>query len=336
MIFLIFASQMHNGILSKYAILIQKVQMFQRLKQKWKVNALQLALIFCTFAIGGSLTGYAGRKIMDFFSIGQKGLWITVYIVIITILWPLAVLLVSIPFGQFSFFLKYVLRIGKRMGLVRGSGSGAQARESAHPLTTHDSRLTTHIAIFASGAGSNAQKIIDHFRSHSFIKVALIVSNKPDAGVIKIAAKENIPVFIIDKEKFFRGDAYINELKENQIDLIVLAGFLWKLPAALIKAYPNRIINIHPALLPAYGGKGLYGNYVHEAVIANKEKESGISIHYVDEIYDHGKVIFQTKCPVLENDTTESLARRIHMLEHEHYPKVIEDVVSQMSHISHK
>ena len=125
----------------------------------------------------------------------------------------------------------------------------------------------------------------------------------PNAGVLKIAAKENIPTLIIEKEKFFRGHAYIKELKEKQIDFIVLAGFLWKLPAALIKAYPDRIINIHPALLPKYGGKGLYGHYVHEAVIANKEKESGITIHYVDEIYDHGKIIFQAKCAIMENDT---------------------------------
>ena len=119
----------------------------------------------------------------------------------------------------------------------------------------------------------------------------------------------------------------MNELKEYQIDLIVLAGFLWKIPTLLIRAYPNRIINIHPALLPKYGGKGLYGHYVHEAVLANKEKESGISIHYVDDIYDHGQVIFQTKCPVLENDTADSLAQRIQALEHEHYPKVIEDII---------
>ena len=310
--------------------------MFQRLQQKWKVNGIQLILIICTFAIGGSLTGYAGRKLMDLFTIEQKVLWVVIYIILITILWPLAVLLVSIPFGQFRFFLKYIRKIGMRVGIVESRESGVQSQRTETKLTTHDSRHITHIAIFASGAGSNAQKIIDHFRNHSSIKIALIVCNKPGAGVLKIAEKENIPAIIIEKEKFFRADAYVKELKEKKIDFIVLAGFLWKLPSLLIKAYHGKIINIHPALLPLYGGKNMYGHYVHEAVIANNEKESGISIHFVDELYDHGQVIFQTKCPVLENDTPESLAQRIHVLEHEHYPKVIEEVVSQMSHISHK
>lgn len=186
------------------------------------------------------------------------------------------------------------------------------------------------IAIFASGAGSNAQKIIDHFHNHSSIKVAAIVCNNPEAGVLKIAAKENIPAFIIEKEKFFRGNGYVDELKEKHIDLIVLAGFLWKLPSSLLRAFPEKIINIHPALLPKYGGKGMYGHRVHEAVIANKEKESGISIHFVDEIYDHGKIIFQAKCPVFENDTADSLAQRIHGLEHENYPAIIEKVARKL------
>lgn len=179
------------------------------------------------------------------------------------------------------------------------------------------------IAIFASGAGSNAQKIIDQFRDSSEVKVALIVCNKPGAGVIHIAEKENIPFLLIDKEKFFRGNAYADELKAAGISFVVLAGFLWKIPSELIKAYPNRIVNIHPALLPKYGGRGMYGHHVHQAVINNKEKESGISIHFVDEQYDHGKIIFQATCPVLENDTAGSLAQRIHALEHKHYPEVI-------------
>jgi phosphoribosylglycinamide formyltransferase-1 len=184
------------------------------------------------------------------------------------------------------------------------------------------------IAVFASGAGSNAAKIIDRFCTHPSINVALIVCNKPDAGVLKIAAKENIPALIIEKERFFRGDAYIKELKEKKIDLIVLAGFLWKIPTLLINAFPHCIINIHPALLPKYGGKGMYGQLVHQAVIDNKEKESGITIHYADEVYDHGKTIFQATCPVLPTDTKESLARRVALLEHEHFPRVIEQVIS--------
>ncbi len=179
------------------------------------------------------------------------------------------------------------------------------------------------IAVFASGAGSNAQKIIDHFRQSEKIKIALIVCNKPDAGVLTIAAKEKIPSLIIEKEKFFRGNAYVDELTKAGIDFIVLAGFLWKIPGALIKAFPDKIINIHPALLPDYGGKGMYGHHVHQSVIDNKEKESGITIHYVDEKYDHGHIIFQAKCPVLPTDTAESLAQKIHQLEHEHYHEVI-------------
>jgi phosphoribosylglycinamide formyltransferase-1 len=183
------------------------------------------------------------------------------------------------------------------------------------------------IAVFASGAGSNAAKIIERFRHHEIARVSLIVCNNPAAGILNIAVKENIPVLLIEKVKFFRGDAYTSELKAKGIDLIVLAGFLWKIPAALIKAFPQSIINIHPALLPQYGGKGMYGQYVHQAVIANKEKESGISIHYVDEIYDNGEIIFQVTCPVDEKDTPESLARRIRDLEHEHYPLVIEKLL---------
>ena len=183
------------------------------------------------------------------------------------------------------------------------------------------------MAVFASGAGSNAAKIIDRFHAHKSIKIALIVCNKPEAGVLQIAANEKIPSLIIEKEKFFHGDAYINELAEKEIDFIILAGFLWKIPTALIKAFPERIINIHPALLPKYGGKGMYGQYVHQAVIDNHEKESGITIHYVDELYDHGKIIFQASCPVFSNDTAASLAKKIALLEHTHFPRVIEEVI---------
>ena len=193
------------------------------------------------------------------------------------------------------------------------------------------------IAIFASGTGSNAEKIIEYLASPlppsplrgEGMGVRSIVSNKPDAGVLKIASLNNIPTLIIEKEKFYRGNAYVDELKNAGIDFLVLAGFLWKLPSLLIKAYPGKIINIHPALLPKYGGKGMYGHFVHEAVLAAKEKESGITIHYVDEHYDNGGIIFQAKCPVYESDTPDSLEQRIRKLEHEHYPKVIEEVVGR-------
>lgn len=187
------------------------------------------------------------------------------------------------------------------------------------------------IAIFASGAGSNAQKIIDYFRHSDHIRVGLICCNKPGAGVLNIAGRENIPFVLIERERFYRGDHYLPELRKFGIDFIVLAGFLWKIPVELIKAYPQHIINIHPALLPAYGGKGMYGRYVHEAVIDARETESGITIHFVDEIYDHGKIIFQARVSVDPSDSPDSLAQKIHVLEHMHYPRIIDEVVGGMN-----
>jgi phosphoribosylglycinamide formyltransferase 1 len=189
---------------------------------------------------------------------------------------------------------------------------------------------TKQIAIFASGAGSNAKKIIEYFYQHQEISVGLVVTNKLDAGVIHIAEDAKVPVLIIEKEKFFRGNGYVDELKDATIDFIVLAGFLWKIPEAIINVYRNRIINIHPALLPKYGGKGMYGIKVHEAVIAAGEKESGITIHYVDVHYDNVDVIFRATCSVLEGDTPETLAQKIHKLEHEHFARVVEECVREM------
>jgi len=187
------------------------------------------------------------------------------------------------------------------------------------------------IAIFASGAGSNAAKIIEHFQYNPEIKVSLIVCNKPGAGVLDIAGRAGIPTLLIEKENFFRGSAYLDELGEYGIDFIVLAGFLWKIPVALVKAYRGRIINIHPALLPKYGGKGMYGRFVHEAVVEAKETHTGITIHYVDEFYDHGQTIFQEKVEVSPDDTPEMVAQKVHRLEHEHFPRIIEAVVNQQA-----
>ena len=161
-------------------------------------------------------------------------------------------------------------------------------------------------------------------------RIALIVCHKKKAGVLEIAEKEQIPALVIEKEKFFSGDGYLNALIEKKIDFIVLAGFLWKIPGSLLKAFPKRIINIHPALLPKYGGQGMYGDRVHQSVLTANEKESGITIHYVDEHYDHGDIILQIKCPILEGDTPEILARRIHALEHANYPVIIEELVKQL------
>jgi len=198
--------------------------------------------------------------------------------------------------------------------------------------TQNNTLKTANIAIFASGAGSNAKKIIGYFKNHPTISIKLIVCNKLAAGVVDIAREENIAVLMIEKEQFFRGNAYVDELEKAHIDFIVLAGFLWKIPELLIQTYRNRIINIHPALLPKFGGKGMYGSKVHEAVIASGEKESGITIHYVDEHYDNGDVIFQAKCPVFITDTVGSLAERIHALEHENFAPVVEQCVNKMTH----
>ena len=293
--------------------------MFEKLKQHWKVNGLSLILIITTFALGGSLCGYAGRKLMALTAIDKGALWVVLYILLVTFLWPLSVLLVSIPLGQFNFFKKY---IGKILGRFSSSGKQQQKDEAGNNVDK-----TINIAIFASGTGSNAAQIIQHFSSSAKIKIALIVCNKPGAGVLNIAANAGIPSLLIEKEQFFKGDSYLPELQKHAIDFIVLAGFLWKIPERLIKAYPKKIINIHPALLPQYGGKGMFGHHVHEAVINNKETESGITIHYVDELYDHGAVIFQAKCIVDENDSADSLAKKIHLLEHKHYPKVIAETL---------
>lgn len=182
------------------------------------------------------------------------------------------------------------------------------------------------IAVFASGNGSNARKINEHFSHHPVIEIALIVCNDPEAGVLKIASEQHIPTLLIEKNRF-REEGYLSFLQEKKIDFIVLAGFLWKAPPCLTRAYQGRIVNIHPALLPSYGGKGMYGMAVHRAVIEHGEKKSGITIHFADDAYDHGKIIFQKQIDVVENETPETLAEKIHILEHNWYSKVIEKMI---------
>jgi phosphoribosylglycinamide formyltransferase-1 len=184
-----------------------------------------------------------------------------------------------------------------------------------------------NIAIFASGSGTNAQRISEYFSDNPEISVSMILSNKPDAYVLVRAKKLNIPSVIFDWHAFYDTDEISRLLKKNEIDIIVLAGFLWLIPEYLIQAYRGRIINIHPALLPKYGGKGMYGSRVHESVIQSGDKESGISIHYVNEKYDEGDIIFQAKCEILPGDTPDTLAQRVHQLEYKHYPEVIEKLV---------
>lgn len=186
-----------------------------------------------------------------------------------------------------------------------------------------------NIIIFASGSGTNARNIIQYFSNSPLAKVAAIFCNKPGAGVVDIAREYQLPCIIIERGRFFNGDAYLPEIQSFKPSLLVLAGFLWKVPATLINHFPDAIINIHPALLPKYGGKGLYGSYVHEAVINAGEKESGITIHYVDEIYDNGTIIYQHTCPVHPHDSPASLAEKIHALEYAHYPVIIAELLSQ-------
>ncbi|MFI5164304.1 MAG: phosphoribosylglycinamide formyltransferase [Bacteroidia bacterium] len=179
------------------------------------------------------------------------------------------------------------------------------------------------IAIFASGEGTNTQHLIDYFKG-SDIKIALIVCNNPKANVIRRAEKHHIPSILINKEWSYNGDPALKKLLEEKIDLIVCAGFLWKIPDNILHTFLNKIINIHPSLLPKFGGKGMYGLNVHKAIIDADEKESGITIHYVNEHYDEGKIILQKKCVVASNDTPETLAQKVQQLEHEWFPKTIE------------
>lgn len=178
------------------------------------------------------------------------------------------------------------------------------------------------LIIFASGAGSNANAILEYFKKNGKAKVALIVCNKVGAGVLKIAEREGIPTSLIDKTTF-NGQVLIDEMRSYNPSLIVLAGFLWKIPDGMTRAFSGKIINIHPALLPKYGGKGMYGHNVHDAVIAAQEKESGITIHYVNEHYDEGNIIVQEKCSIKPNDTPDTLANKIHRLEHLYFPRVV-------------
>jgi len=186
------------------------------------------------------------------------------------------------------------------------------------------------IAIFASGSGSNAENIAHYFESNPEVEISIILSNKKDAFVLERAKKLNIPSQTFTRNDFYDTNTIVDLLKSKQIDLIVLSGFLWLVPDSLIQAYPNAIVNIHPALLPNYGGKGMYGMNVHKTVIANKEKESGITIHIVNEKYDDGKTILQAKCKIEENDTADDLANKIHELEYEYFPRAVEDYLNKI------
>ncbi len=182
----------------------------------------------------------------------------------------------------------------------------------------------SRIAVFASGNGSNAGEIFEYFLEHPFIEVVLLLSNNPQAFALERAKKFAIPLKVFSRQQFGESDVALNWLKEYQVTHLVLAGFLWLLPQNILRAFPDRIINIHPALLPKFGGKGMYGMKVHEKVKASGENETGITIHLVNQQYDEGKIVFQAKCPVDPHDSAEQIAAKINQLEHAHYPRVIE------------
>lgn len=186
------------------------------------------------------------------------------------------------------------------------------------------------IAIFASGSGSNAQKIMEHFKYHDEAEVALVLSNHAEAFVLQRADNFEVPTHVFDRQEFYESDEIVRLLNRLKIDLVVLAGFLWLVPDNLLKAYPNQIINIHPSLLPKYGGKGMYGDRVHRAVLENKDEESGISIHFVNENFDEGELIYQGRFKIEPDDTLEIIKFKGQQLEHLHYPKVIENLLRKM------
>jgi folate-dependent phosphoribosylglycinamide formyltransferase PurN len=309
----------------------------KKLREKWGLAPVQFWLVILTFALGGSLSGRLCSFLLKMaFSEKNWAYWL-VYPLFLTILWPFSVLFVSLLTGQFRFFKGYLGRVGTKLVGGLGSSSGAATSVAvAAPI---------HVAIFASGAGSNARKIIEYFENQYIsefasdknsslsdsksvrpIKVSLIVCNVPTAGVLDIAKEKGIPTLLINKTEFTAG-GYVESLRNSDIDFIVLAGFLWKVPEVLVNAFPKAIINIHPALLPNYGGKGMYGSRVHEAVIASGESKSGITIHWVDANYDEGDIIFQAECVIAAGDTPEVLAQKIHALEHQHFAPVIEKLL---------
>ena len=190
--------------------------------------------------------------------------------------------------------------------------------------------MKKRIAIFASGSGSNAQKIMEHFKKHTDAEVAIVLTNNPEAYVLQRADNFEIPTHIFDKHEFYQTNEVLDLLKNLNIDIIVLAGFLWLVPDTILANYPKRIINIHPALLPKYGGKGMYGDRVHKEVLANGDEESGISIHYVNQDFDTGEIIYQARFKIEKNDDLEIIKFKGQQLEHQYFPKIIEQVLKKI------
>lgn len=191
--------------------------------------------------------------------------------------------------------------------------------------------MKKRIAIFASGSGSNAQKVMERFKHHPEAEIVLVLSNNPKAYVLQRADNFEIPTHIFNRHSFYETDEVVRLLKSLHVDLIVLAGFLWLIPASLLQAFPNKIINIHPSLLPKYGGKGMYGDHVHNAVLAAQETESGITIHFVNENFDEGEIIHQAKYKIEPGDTLEMVKLKGQQLEHQHLPLVVEMLIKKIS-----
>ena len=189
----------------------------------------------------------------------------------------------------------------------------------------------TNIAIFASGSGSNAQKIAEHFNGTDDIGVSLILTNNPDAFVLERASQLGIPTHVFSRDEFYKSTSVLNELRKSDVDFIVLAGFMWLVPSYLVAAYSGKMVNIHPALLPKFGGKGMYGDHVHKAVKEAGETVTGITIHFVNERYDEGDIIHQAKCTIEAHDTPADIASKVHALEYQYYPQVIEQVIRKSS-----
>ena len=322
---------------SIFAVTIDYImKSINKLQQKWGVGPVQFWLIMTTFALGGSLSGYLNKQILNLVFLEKNAAYWLIYPLLLTILWPFSVILVSFLTGQFSFFKGYLGRMWGR--LSGGNSNNGSANGSAAPVSP------MHVAIFASGAGSNAKKIIEYFENKSTpVKISLIVCNVPGAGVLDIAKSKGIPTLMINKDEF-ASTGYVESLHNADIHFIVLAGFLWKVPEVLVNAYQpgmkidstvvngkvntaRGIVNIHPALLPNYGGKGMYGSRVHEAVVAAGEKETGITIHWVDAHYDEGDIILQKKCSIDATDTQATVAQKIHELEHQYFAPTIEELL---------
>jgi len=296
--------------------------MLNNLQKKWGVNGLNMALIITTFALGGSACARVAGWLLKATELEKNFLWWVIYIFLVTLLWPVCVIIISFPLGQFNFFRNYLFRIWSKI-------SGKSIKKDKKLAVFNEK--TIKLAVFASGKGTNAENIISYFIANQRAFVSIIFTDNPLAGVIEIGKKYNIPTVILTKEDRLNYESCLHTLHENQIDFIILAGYLKKIPVVLINNYPEKIINIHPALLPDYGGKGMYGMNVHKAIVENKEKKTGITIHLVDEIYDHGKIIFQETCVVEPNDTPESLAKKIHELEYACFPKVIDSFIQKQN-----